>query len=73
MNFNPVKILNEFLNIKRKYYILNVLVAKGYGTLGLKYETIIDKTLEHKTDEEIIDDISEMIEESRKIATSLRN
>jgi len=68
-----VKTLKELLNIKRKYYILNVLVAEGYGTLGLKYEAFIDETLESKTNEEIVDDVKELIERSRKIATSLRN
>ena len=68
-----VKTLKELLNIKRKYYILNVLVAEGYGTLGLKYETFIDNTLKVKTNEEIIDSIKKMIESRRKIAASLRN
>ena len=68
-----VKTLKELLNIKRKYYILNVLVAEGYGTLGLEYEAFIDETLKSKTNEEIIDNVKELIEKSRKIATSLRN
>ena len=68
-----VKTLKELLNIKRKYYILNVLVAEGYGTLGLEYESFIDETLKDKTNEEIIDTIKKMIESRRKIATSLRN
>ncbi len=68
-----VKTLKELLNIKRKYYILNVLVAEGYGTLGLEYGTFIDETLKSKTNEEIIDTIKKMIESRRKIATSLRN
>lgn len=68
-----VKTLKELLYIKRKYYILNVLVAEGYGALGLQYETFIDNTLKSKTDEEIIDSIKKMIESRRKIATSLRN
>jgi len=71
--FNPVKAVKEILNIKRKYYILNVIVAKGYSTLALEYSDFIDKTLSWKTDEEIIDDICEMIEESKELAISLEN
>jgi hypothetical protein len=61
-----VKTLKELLLIKRKYYILNVLVAEGYGTLGLKYEPFIDETLKSKTDEEIINAVKESIEKSRE-------
>ena len=68
-----VKTLKELLNIKRKYYILNVLVAEGYGTLGLEYEAFMDETLKSKTDEETIDDVKELIEKSRELATSLTN
>lgn len=68
-----VKTLKELLFIKRKYFILNILVAEGYGMLGMDYESFIDYTLEHKTDDEIVTDIKEMIEKSRQMATSLRN
>ncbi len=64
---NIVKELKELLNIKRKYYILNVLVAEGYGILGLKYEAFIDEALRSKTDEEVIDDLKELIEKSREL------
>lgn len=70
--FNPVKMLRDLLSIKRKYYILNVVAAKGYGA-RLDYETFIDDSLGHKTDEEIIDDIVEMIERQRKITASLES
>lgn len=73
MNNIIVTTLKELLSVKRKYYILNVLAAKGYGLLGMEYESFIDYTLKDKTNEEIIDDITEMIEKSREIATSLRN
>jgi hypothetical protein len=66
---NILKELKDILNIKKKYYILNVLVAKGHGALALEYSNFIDKSLEFNKVETIISNIEKMIESRKRIAS----
>jgi len=68
-----LKELKDILNIKKKYYILNVLVAKGHGAWAIEHESFIEEQLKFKDVETIISDIETMREHSKAIAASLKN
>lgn len=66
------KEIQSLLDIKRTYFIMQVLIAVGYGTDVLKYESYIKEEVEkhEQSNESIINTVRCYIMTDRKLKTS---